>query len=88
MLVNTMGHGQRDSKRSARLRSLWQDRRGAAPSMRSTPDRPGDASALIMALVAALTVAGILAVSMELAPLFNSMANCAAAVVNCTPSAF
>ncbi len=42
MSVNTMVNGRPDSKRAGGLRSLRQDRRGAAPSMRSTPDRPGD----------------------------------------------
>ena len=42
MSVNTMGNGRPDPKRSARPRSLRQDRRGAALSMRSTPDSSGD----------------------------------------------
>ncbi len=42
MLVNTMGHGRPEPKRAGGLRSLRQDRRGAALAIRSTPDRPGD----------------------------------------------
>ncbi len=42
MSDNTMGNGRPGPKRAGGLRSLRQDRRGAALAIRSTPDRPGD----------------------------------------------
>ena len=44
--------------------------------------------ALIMTLVGIFIVAGVISMAPELSKLFNSMANCAADVVNCSAATF
>ena len=44
--------------------------------------------ALIMALIAIFMVVAVILMATELGNLFNSMAKCAADVVNCAPSVF
>ena len=44
--------------------------------------------ALIMALVAVFIIAAVILMATEIGNLFNSMANCLADAVNCTPSTF